>query len=181
VYLTQHRDTMRVVHESCRKTGAWPVRQHVERELARRGIEPDECLATVPPEFLILDDAQSPGGRVRLTVKGLHHLEPQAPELRLFIVVLRGCVDAYLFHIPDSPSQAQPLHIEGSELVRSDAISRATLHAVGLLLEAEDVAPIEFQVGGSSPWRAELGVGILRFKKVAILEDFLALPNRAQR
>jgi hypothetical protein len=168
---------MQVTLDALRLTGTFPVLQHVHLMLARRGVhDPAECIRTAPEQYLVLDEPGDAGSCVRLTIAGLHKIEPHARELDLFIGVLRGCVDCYRFRGPDSPSHAQTLEVGATDLIRGAQITQRSLHAIGLFLQAEGVAPICFELQGGSPggpWRVELGMEIWRYQSIADLERYL--------
>jgi hypothetical protein len=170
---------MRVVLEAVRLAGTWPVLQHVHLVLARRGVrDPVECVRTAPACYLVHDEPVDPGSCVRLTVGGLHEIEAHAPELNLFIGVLRGCVDTYRFHALDSPSRAQTLEVGATELVRAAReITQERLRVIALLMEVEDVAPIRFEPNSGCPWRVALGMEIWRFQGIADLAGYLSRPD----
>lgn len=153
-------------------TGAWPVFQPFEADLAREGIaDPPGCLRSMPPEAVRFEEPLSRATEVRLTVRGIYEISRAAPELQLFWTFLRRCADFYVNAEFDSPDQPQDVIADALDLAPANRVfSHRELRAAGLLLEGESVCDIEW-VDGPSHWRAHLNWTVRRYH--GGVEDYL--------
>lgn len=154
--------------------GHAPVVQQFVRERLFIEERPDRSLETVSPDHLACDLPLTPNGLIRPRAVGVHLADPEADELhRGFIPALPELVGFFGRYEPGSPGRAEPVVAKPEDLSMPSGFSETELRIVGHLLEVEGIGEVSWTEDPASPWRIELGLEVLRYRRVVVFADFV--------
>lgn len=154
-----------------REKGEWPVMAEVQRQLIRNGDTFDfiGAVQSLPRELAWQYD---PGGRVRLTLRGIARCENAGEDLDDFIRILGLCFEKYV-----GPEERPRLTNE--DLERQLGMNALKIQKMWLLLELESFL---FAGGGANPsdgsWFWEVSDRIRYFRDVRTIYQYLAAKDQ---
>jgi hypothetical protein len=175
--MPDHEVALRIAYDVLRERQDHVVMQYLLSELAKKGVaEPEECLATLPADWALIDVPRRSDSRVRLTVRGITAIDRGSAMSRRFIGVLRRCVDFYRDHEFGSPSKAEPVVAHASDVIwPGERVDTAAMRITGLLLAVEGIGVVQPIAGGLGPWEIELDASVWRYRRVGDIDDFLGM------
>lgn len=167
---------LRLIVDGMREAGGdWIVAQYVVHARAPFDDRPDDCLDQLSSDLVNYEKPLTLARTIRTRAWAFERAYPGCPEIhRGFVPALRELVDFFVRHKPNSPTRAERITIAASELACASQVSSVQIRILGHLLEEEGVGRVEWGDDASS-WTIEPGLQILRFRRVAMFDDFLRI------
>ncbi len=166
---------LRLIVEGMRAAGGEPiVFQYLVHSRARYEDPLDTALAELSPSYVHYEEPLELSSRVWANAWGFERADPGNPEVQLgFIPALRELVDFFVRHKPDSPTRAERVVVDASQLALSAQLSPSQLRIVGHLLAVEQIGAVEWREDPLVPWEIELALPIMWYRRVFNFDDFL--------
>lgn len=165
--------------------GEWPPYKYIDAVLDKDyGVDLEGTLPAMPRQFLYgYPERYRLGERVTLSLLGLTQIPDAAPDLDLFVQVLRRLVDQQRNFIPDPSSPDQDLQITSNDILASLPApvprSDVALRKLYQLLQQDSNAwsGIAGSSDGSS-WSLTISPTIRRYREVTTFSDYLEASGK---
>lgn len=159
-----------------REHARWPTHRQLDQIFLEAYPESDieDVWKSLPPGLTSHLDIYQLDQLARLTIPGIYTLEPDAPELTLFLQTLQLGVAAHLSQ-KSNPQMSNETLLQDRPTWNQEDVYRA-----GLLLLGEPSIWQSF--GGPGPsgeWNCSFDRAIRRFRNVKTIEEYLAKRNPA--
>jgi hypothetical protein len=178
----EQQQTLQVIYDAFKSRGEWPMHQFVDLSLDRAyGIDFASVVSGLPDGLITGIQFGRPEDKVFLSVRGLALFPAAAPDIELFLRIVRWLVDRERTFIPSSPTVVEQQEVTSEDLSldlqrEGHVLKKTDLLRMYHLLSTEPY----ISAGGSTinhstgQWTLKVPSEIRRYRGITSIQEYLA-------